>query len=51
MIKGISILVLDIILHISKSGGTHFEYLKSNNDFIRMLIRALYQKENEIIDS
>ena len=43
-------LVLEIIRHISKTGGLHFEYLKDNIDFMRLLIRSLYSKEKEIVD-
>ena len=32
------------------NGGVHFDYLKDNNDFIRLLIRALYGNEKDIID-
>lgn len=51
MIKNVSCHVLEILVHISKTGGLHFDYLKSNNDFIRMLIRSLYQKESEVVES
>jgi hypothetical protein len=51
MLGKMSFLVLEIIQHISKNGGIHFDYLKTNNDFIRLMIRSLYSKEKEIIDS
>lgn len=43
-------LIFDILRHITKNGGAHFEKLKENIDFIRLLIRALYGKEKEIKD-
>jgi hypothetical protein len=43
--------VLEIIHHISKTGGGHFEYLKTSQNFINLLIRALYGKEKDIIDT
>jgi hypothetical protein len=43
-------LIFGIIMHISKTGGVHFEYLKDNIDFMRLLIRSLYGKEKEIVD-
>ena len=49
-LKEMSHLVLEIIKHISKTGGLHFEYLKDNIDFMRLLIRSLYGKEKEIVD-
>ena len=51
MIKEMSSYVLEIISHITKNGGIHFEYLKNNNDFIKLLIRALYGKEKDILDT
>ena len=49
-LKEMSHLVLEIIKHISKTGGIHFEYLKDNMDFMRLLIRSLFGKEKEIVD-
>jgi len=49
-LKEMSNLVLGVIVHISKTGGIHFEYLKDNIDFMRLLIRSLYGKEKEIVD-
>lgn len=51
MLKEMSTHVLEIISHITKNGGIHFEYLKNNNDFIKLLIRSLYGKEKEILDT
>ena len=51
MLKDMSHLVLEIITHITKTGGIHFEYLKNNNDLIKLLIRSLYGKEKDIIDT
>ena len=46
-----SVLVFDIINHVSKSTGYIFGYLKEHNDFIKLLIRCLYSREKDIIDS
>jgi hypothetical protein len=43
-------LVIDILKHISKSGGVHFEYIKDNIDFIRLLIRCLYGNEKDVVN-
>ena len=49
MFKEYSELVLEILNHMTRFGGVHFEYLKDNDDFIKLLIRSLYGKEKDII--
>lgn len=44
-------LVIDILKYISSSGGIHLEYIKDNIDFIRLLIRSMYGKEKEIVNT
>ena len=51
MLKEMSETILDMLTHITKAGGPHFEHLREHHDFIRMLIRALYGREKEIIDT
>jgi len=51
MLKSVSDLVIDILKHISKSGGVHLDLIKDNIDFIRLLIRALYGREKLIINT
>mmetsp|Transcript_29965 Transcript_29965/g.29169 ORF Transcript_29965/g.29169 Transcript_29965/m.29169 type:complete len:127 (+) Transcript_29965:1252-1632(+) len=51
MLQNISNLVIDILIHISKSGGVHLEYIKDNIDFIRLLIRSLFGPEKDIINT
>ena len=42
---------MEILKFISKQGGIHLNYLKDNLDFIRLLIRCLYKKEKEIVQT
>ncbi len=51
MLKEMSSLVLEIINHITKNGGPHFDYIKNNTDFMKLLIRSLYGKEKDMIDT
>jgi hypothetical protein len=39
-----------MLIHITKNGGDHFQKLKANIDFIKLLIRSLYCKEKEVIE-
>lgn len=43
-------LVLEMINYITSYKGRYFQTLKENVDFIRLLIRAFYGKERELVD-
>ena len=39
-----------MIKYITKTRGRHFDLLKDNIDFMRLLIRSLYGKEKDIVE-